>query len=101
MRMKASVLHQRVGWERDATVVDLGLGGAAIAIAETLVEGDRITFSLVAPNLWDPLLIAGRIAWVRHATGLDPVHCGIAFEFTHASTLWALFDLLGTLDYEV
>jgi hypothetical protein len=101
MRMKASVLHQRVGWERDATVTDLGLGGAGIEIAESLMQGDRITFSLVAPNLWDPLLIAGRIVWVKPGTGLDPIHCGIAFEFTHAATLWALFDLLGTLDYEL
>ena len=84
LRMKASVLHQRVGWERDATVLDLGFGGAAIEISETLVPGDRITFSLVAPNLWDPLLIAGRIAWVRPGAGLDPVNVGISFEFTHA-----------------
>jgi hypothetical protein len=99
--MKASVLSARAGWERDAKVLDLGFGGACLEITEAVTPGDRVTVSFVAPNLWDPLLIGGTVAWVRPGQGMDPGRVGVKFEYAHSATVFALFELLGTLDFEV
>jgi Tfp pilus assembly protein PilZ len=93
-------LHQGQGWDRDATVVNLGFGGACVEIAEAVAAGDRVTLSFVAPNLWDPLLVSGKVAWVKPGQGLVPTTCGVTFDLVHPTTLWALFEMLGALDYD-
>ncbi len=100
LRSKATLLHQGQGWDRDALVVNVGFGGACIEVPEPLALGDRVTLSLVAPNLWDPLLVSGQVAWVRPGQGMTPTTAGVAFELVHPTTLWALFEMLGALDYD-
>lgn len=100
LRAKATLLHQGQGWDRDAVVVDLGFGGACVEVGEVLSPGDRVTLSLVAPNLWDPLLVSGQVAWVRPGNGLAVTAAGVAFDLVHPTTLWAIFEMMGALDYD-
>jgi hypothetical protein len=82
--------HPRAGWQREAEVADLGLGGACVVLAETLL----------APTLWDPLTIPGRIAWVGAAPRAEAGKAGVAFEPKDAKSMLALFELIGTFAYE-
>ena len=88
--------HIQAGWQRDADVIDLGLGGACLALDEFLAEGDPISISFVAPTLWDPLLLRAKVAWVRPATPRAPARAGIAFEHKSAAAVLALFELVNT-----
>jgi hypothetical protein len=78
-------------------VRDLSLGGAGVSLPEILPAGDRVVVSFLAPNLWDPLAIPARVAWVRAATQREPVTAGLAFEPKDPLSVFALFELLSTL----
>lgn len=94
----ASVTHPLAGWRVEGRVHDLGLGGAAIDLPEIVEPGDRITLEMMAPTLWDPLHIRGRVAWAK-ANKPAGVRCGIAFDHVDPPSLFALFELLGTLAF--
>jgi hypothetical protein len=88
----------------DARVRDLGLGGACVEIADpdAFAAAERegpITLEVMAPTLWDPLVLDGRIAWVRRATG-RPTRAGLRFEHREPVALYALFQLLGAHLYD-
>jgi PilZ domain len=100
VRLRGVIWHPRAGWYREVEIADLGLGGARLQLWETLNAGDRISLSLVAPTLWDPLAIPARIVWVWPATSLDRGSAGVAFEPKDSASMLALFELMGTLDYE-
>ena len=100
VRLKATLSHPRAGWERDAEVFDIGLGGACLTASEPLSPGERVSVAFVAPSLWDPLLIPARIAWYRPARGLEPARAGVAFDHVGPEAVLALFELVGTLAFE-
>ncbi len=100
VRLRGVLWHPRAGWQREADVADLGLGGASVQLKESLQVGDRVTLSLVAPTLWDPLALPGRIAWVGPPTRAEPGRAGVAFEPKEAGAVFALFELLVSLAYE-
>jgi hypothetical protein len=92
--------YPRAGWERDADVYDLGLGGACLSAGEEVAPGDRVAVAFVAPTLWDPLLIPARVAWYRAATGNGTARAGVAFDHTSPASVMALFELVGSLAYD-
>jgi PilZ domain len=92
--------HPRGGWERDADVFDIGLGGACLSAGEPVSAGERVSIAFVAPTLWDPLLIPARVAWYRAGSGLDPARVGVAFDHTGTGSVLALFELVGSLAYD-
>jgi hypothetical protein len=94
VRLRVVVWHPRAGWQREAEVSDLSVGGACLLAKDALAVGDRVTLSFVAPTLWDPLAIQGKVAWVRAS------RAGVAFEARDPSALFALFELMGSLAYE-
>jgi hypothetical protein len=98
--LRGLLSHPKAGWQREAEVSDLSLGGACVKLSETLSVGDRVTLSLVAPTLWDPLTLPGRVAWVGPPTRLEPGRAGIAFEPKDVAGMFALFELMGGLEYE-
>jgi hypothetical protein len=88
----------------DARVRDLGLGGACIEIADPDAFGGAesqgsITLEVMAPTLWDPLVLDGRVAWIRRIAG-RPTRAGVRFEHREPVALYALFQLLGAHLYE-
>jgi hypothetical protein len=90
----------------DSRVRDLGLGGACVEIADAegaLVGVERespVILELMAPTLWDPLLLGGRIAWVRRGGPGRTARAGVRFEHRETSALFALFQLLGAHVYD-
>jgi hypothetical protein len=100
VRLRALVTHVAEGWQRQAEVVNLGLGGACIALDESVAEGDTISLSFTAPTLWDPLVIRAHIAWVAPSRPLEPKRAGITFEHKTPSGVLALFELVNTISYE-
>ncbi|MBK6692669.1 MAG: PilZ domain-containing protein [Myxococcales bacterium] len=94
----ASISHPLAGWRVEGKVIDLGLGGAALEFSELVERGDRLVVEMMAPTLWDPLHVRGRVAWTQ-AGRPSGVRCGVVFEHADAPSLFALFELLGTLEF--
>jgi hypothetical protein len=93
-------------FSHDARVRDLGLGGACVEIGDLHggaagVEREGVvTLEVMAPTLWDPLLLTGRIAWVRRGAQGRPTRAGVRFEHREPGALYALFQLLGAHMYD-
>ena len=98
VRLRVIVWHPRAGWQREAEVVDVSLGGVCLALNESLAEGDRVTVSFVAPTLWDPLSMHARVAWIGRGTRLDAARAGLTFEPKDPASVLALFELIGSFD---
>lgn len=94
--LHAQLAHPMAGWQRDVEVVDLGVAGAQISYAEAIdiSEGERVTIAFQAPNLWDPLTLTARVAWVKPENG----RAGIAFEHKSPPSAHALLDLITALE---
>ncbi len=98
VRLQATLTHVAAGWQKQAPVEDLGLGGARVVATERLAPGDAVTVSFTAPTLWDPLVLRARVAWT--SSGSPPVRAGIAFEHKSADAVFALYELIATQGYE-
>jgi len=107
VRLPALVTHVRAGWQRQAPVENVGLGGARIVVDQALAPGDAVTLSFTAPALWDPLVIRARVAWVSSAppsnaapSSTPPYRAGVAFDHRSPEAAFALYELIVTLGYE-
>jgi hypothetical protein len=117
-----AILRGQTGaFSHAATIRDLGLGGASLELADpvpaaagiaavlraearsSLVGIERevlVILEVMAPSLWDPLALAGKIAWVRRGLQGRPWRAGVRFDHREPSALNALFQLLGTHMYD-
>jgi len=86
------------GGARPAKLVNLGLGGACVAVCEKTERGRVGTLEVNAPNLWDPLVVAAKVAWVR--SNSRSTLAGLAFDHAARGTLPSLVELLGAHGYE-
>jgi hypothetical protein len=80
-------------------VVDLGLGGAGLELDGRIDPGHLIVLEVNAPNLWDPLVLRGRVVWFRPRVQEDKARVGIAFEAEETS-LYPLLEVLTANVYE-
>lgn len=97
-------LPARIAMERNSTtwaarLVDLGLGGACVELAEPMTEGARVKLLIDAPHLWDPLELEAKVAWARAAEGTTPNRAGVRFEVVSGTTLRLLAELLEAEGY--
>ena len=71
-------------------------------VDDKLAPGDAVTLSFTAPTLWDPLVLAGKVAWVASpADGMRGVdRAGVAFRHDSTDVVFALYELISTLAYE-
>ena len=101
VQLRAMVTHVQAGWQQQARVANLGLGGACLVVDATdrLHAGDMLTLSFVAPTLWDPLLVRAHVAWSTSQPG-EPTQAGVSFEHKNASAVFALFELVAAMAYE-
>ena len=99
MRLPASM---RPGEARAsaALVVDLSLAGACIESAEPLSPGVLLTLEIVAPTLWDPLVLRANVVWSSPPQGRLPSRIGVRFAADEPSQLFALFEVLAAHAYE-
>src|SRR5688500_13934567 len=58
-------------WSQSARVIDLGLGGARLSVAQAIPLGTSVDIAITAPHLWDPLVIHAEVAWVAIQEGTD------------------------------
>lgn len=79
--------------------MNLSLGGACIEVGEEVVPGARLTLEIVAPTLWDPLVLPGRVVWSKSERGTSH-RAGLSFEHTDPARAFALFELLGAHDLD-
>jgi hypothetical protein len=86
------------GGVRPAKLVNLGLGGACVSVSEKTEPGRVVTLEVNAPNLWDPLVVVAKVAWMR-SNGRS-VLAGLAFDHSARGTLPSLVELLGAHGYE-
>jgi PilZ domain len=110
VRIPSLVIHLQAGWQHQATVENIGLGGARIAASVdwSLAQGDAVTLSFTAPTLWDPLVLGGRVAWVTGPAGTAMTGAqlggaraaGVAFDHRATDGVFALYELIVTLGYE-
>lgn len=105
--LPTTLRDDRASIEEQACIKNLGLGGAYVELdpgAEsepTLLRLDAaVVLEVTAPSLWDPLILRGRIAWLRRGSGDKPARFGVRFEHQEEGTLFALFQLLGTQVFE-
>lgn len=109
-RLPAQVVGQRSGVERQALVVDLSLAGAGLETDEPLVPGERLSLTLSTPTMWDPLVLEAVVAWAhppRVTAAVDSIgrsrtvaRAGVMFDFTNATLVLSLFEMLATLGFE-
>jgi hypothetical protein len=106
VRLAPLATHLQAGWQKSAVVENIGLGGARIRVDHLLAIGDVLTLSFTAPTLWDPLVLAARVAWVGPvvasgaASAAGPRAAGVAFEHKATDAVFALYELIVTLGYE-
>jgi hypothetical protein len=93
------VENERDPIEREAKLVDLGLGGACVEVPDGVPVAASVRLSLTAPHRWDPLFVSGRVAWSRPAENQGVARVGIRFEASSGPTLRALVELLDTHAY--
>jgi PilZ domain len=102
INLPATVASQAHG-PRPARLINLGLGGACIEVSAVppIAPGNVVTVEVSAPNLWDPLVVPGAVAWVRHVAP-GSVLVGIAFDHARKgkAALPALVELLVAYRYE-
>jgi hypothetical protein len=79
---------------------DIGVGGACVELVDAApagaldVEGP-IALEVTAPMLWDPLIVPGKIAWLRRMKPERRVRLGVRFELRDVGVLRGILKLLG------
>ncbi len=95
--LSASLRREPQRGDEPIRIVDLSLAGACVEIDPPLRAGARVSVQIVAPSLWDPLIVRCRTVWSGAPSTL---RAGVAFEHNESSLVFALFELLEAHAYE-
>jgi hypothetical protein len=82
---------------------DIGLGGACVeaVLGEPPLRLEAsVVLEVVAPTLWDPLVLRGRVAWLRPGRTGEASRFGVRFDHAEQGGVFALFHLLGANTYD-
>jgi hypothetical protein len=90
----ATVIAGGGSWQRVGRIVDLGLGGARVALPDTVPVGSPVALVIDAPHLWDPLRVDGSVAWVSEGTHGAAALLGVRFRPSSGALLRTLTELL-------
>jgi hypothetical protein len=86
---------------RQGRLSNVGLGGACVEVAGSSTQlGSIVSVEVMAPHLWDPLVIEARVAWCMPLEGGRRCRLGLCFEHRSGPVLRALLELLGSNLYE-
>jgi len=98
-RVDLSASLRRPSDDRDEAVriVDLSLAGACIEVEQPLAPGTRVRVEIVAPTLWDPVVVRCRTVW---SGAPSSPRVGLSFEHSESALVFALFELLEAHAYE-
>jgi hypothetical protein len=92
--LPALLTSEVLGWAIPAELIDLGLGGASVLVAQSLPLASTVRLSVETPQLWEPLVLPGRVAWTRPNSD-GRLRLGLRFEVESANTLIVLAELIG------
>jgi hypothetical protein len=81
-------------------IVNLSLAGACIETSERYSKGTWVMLEIVAPTLWDPLMLRGRVVWTSESPDA-PSLSGLQFEHHEAGHAFALYELISAQDYSM
>ena len=95
--LSASLRRQPHHGDEKIRIIDLSLAGACVEVDPPLKPGMRVRVQIVAPTLWDPLIVPCRTVWSGAPSTL---RSGLAFEHNESSLVFALFELLEAHAYE-
>jgi hypothetical protein len=80
-----------------ARLLNLCLAGACIESPFRPTPGSQVRVELDAPDLWQPLVLAARVAWVEPAESNSRI--GVAFQFDDARVTGWLLGILTSNAY--
>ena len=81
-------------WQRAGRIIELGLGGARVALPDTVPVGSPVALVIDAPHLWDPLHVDGAVAWASEPSNGQQAFLGVRFRPTSSTLLRTLAELL-------
>jgi len=87
--------------EISVRVLDLSVAGAGIEVPRPVIPGTRVVLDIVAPTLWDPLVLPGSVIWALGGRPKEASRIGVQFEHQDEQLLFALFELLAAHDFEL
>ncbi len=99
MQLEATLWHPGSTEPAAAKVLNLGLGGAGVTCPVMLRQEDSVMLTLLSPTLLDPLVAAGRVAWVQVPDRPGLIYAGVAFDMPDRGSLLTLFQLIGSLTF--
>ena len=94
VNLSATLIAGGGGWRRPGRVLDLGLGGACVAVAEVVPIGSPVALIVDAPHLWDPLELDGSVAWHAEQEEAQTYLLGVRFAPKTGALLRTLTELL-------
>jgi len=97
-RVHLGLSLRQAGEDLPARMVNLGLSGACLELARPLALTTRVLLHIVAPTLWDPLVLEGVVVWTRREN--EAFRVGLRFEHTGEHAVGALFELLFAEQYD-
>lgn len=98
VRLDAVLVHEDSDWQREAVVVNLGVGGACCTLADPLTAGTPVVLSMNAPTLWDPLRLHGTVVWCN-LEGRNGARVGVEFDHRAGQGVRHLVEILGLDPY--
>jgi hypothetical protein len=99
VNLKATLCGPDGSWAENVRLLDLGLGGACIEASELPLQRG-LSLQLLAPHLWDPLVVGAEAAWSQPSPDGSATRVGLRFEPRTGATLRALNELLLAQSYE-
>ena len=72
------------GNQREATVMNMSLGGALVSAGAKLPMGQRVSISFIVPTLETPIEVTATVRWS------DAKATGLQFDGLRARDVWAL-----------
>jgi PilZ domain-containing protein len=98
--LAASIQRPPVEAPEPIRILNLSLAGACIESTAPFGKGARVMLEIVAPTLWDPLVLRGRVVWTSDSGGPSP-RAGLHFEHQEAGHAFALYELLSAQGYDM
>lgn len=85
------------GTPEAARLLNLCLGGACVDSPMRPEIGMAVRLEVAAPNLWKPLVLPARVAWVRASDRASRM--GLSFQIDDARVTGWLLEVLGSSAY--
>lgn len=101
IQLTASLRRKDAAPSIAARTVNIGIGGVCLELesgAPTLRS--EVVVEILAPSLWDPLVLRGEVIWENPAPSRGRTRVGVQFAHDAGAALFSLFEVLNTHGFE-